>query len=44
MRFQSSDCCNDLREGYRKNQSPRYWRMVRKSTVRHVLGSIDLED
>ena len=44
LRFQSYDCCNDCNEGYGNNGSPTYWMVVRKSTVRHVLGSIDVED
>ena len=40
----SSVGCKTWREGYKNNLSPKSWKMVRKSAVRHVLGSIDLEE
>ena len=37
-------CLLRLAQRYEKNWSPKYWRMVRKSAVGCVLGSIDLEE
>ena len=43
MRFQSSDCCDDWCKGYGNNRSPKNWRMISKSAVRHVLEQIYLK-